>query len=189
MWDWVNPLKQCFSLLIEVCKVIVQLVGGQQLGIQADLVLSDISQVSLSPNAYGSALRLVLSGNQIVVPDILIAQACPFVRDEFFRCVASLVLYCFSGFLHGLLTVIIGKLFLPVVDGFTFLGAQHLLTVGRPEGLTTLFADTLRVLMTVIRRPAFHLGFSSMRSIALTLPAFLVLGFFHTSCSAFRTFN
>lgn len=45
--------------------------------------------------------------------------------------------------------------------------------------LTTLFADTLRVLMTVIRRPAFHLGFSSMRSIALTLPVFLALGFFY----------
>ena len=97
--------------------------------------------------------------------------------------------------------MIIGKLFLSAVDGFTFLGAQHLLTVGRPEGLvanladlltkgvlalfskafllffcllmgfckvgvtkplpctvrikllTALFADTLRVLMTVIRRP------------------------------------
>lgn len=96
--------------------------------------------------------------------------------------------------------MIIGKLFLSAVDGFTFLGAQHLLTVGRPEGLvanladlltkgvlalfskafllffcllmgfctvgvtkplpctvrikllTALFADTLRVLMTVIRR-------------------------------------
>lgn len=100
--------------------------------------------------------------------------------------------------------MIIGKLLLSAVDGFTFLGAQHLLTVGRPEGLaanladlltkgvlalfgkafllffcllmgfctvsiakslscavrikllTALFADTLRVLMTVIRRPAFH---------------------------------
>lgn len=123
--------------------------------------------------------------------------------------------------------MIIGKLFLSAVDGFTFLGAQHLLTVGRPEGLvanladlltkgvlalfskafllffcllmgfctvgvtkplpctvrikllTALFADTLRVLMTVIRRPAFRLGFGSMRSIALTLSSFLAIGFFH----------
>lgn len=109
---------------------------------------------------------------------------------------------------------------------YAFLGAQHLLTVGRPEGLaanladflakgvlalfgkafllffcllmgfctvsiakslpcavrikllTALFADTLRVLMTVIRRPAFRLGFGSMCSIALTLPVLLALGFF-----------
>ena len=32
--------------------------------------------------------------------------------------------------------------------------------------------------MTVIRRPAFRLGFGSMRSIALTLPVLLALGFF-----------
>ena len=122
--------------------------------------------------------------------------------------------------------MIIGKLFLSAVDGFTFLGAQHLLTVGRPEGLaanladflakgvlalfgkafllffcllmgfctvsiakslpcavrikllTALFADTLRVLMTIIRRPAFRLGFGSMCSIALTLSSFLALDFF-----------
>ena len=42
-----------------------------------------------------------------------------------------------------------------------------------------LFADTIRVLMTVIRRPAFRLGFGSMRSIALTLSSFLAIGFFH----------
>ena len=77
-------------------------------------------QVSLSPNADGSALRLVLSGNQIVVPDKLIAQACPFVRDEFFHCVVLLELYCFSGFLPGLLTVIIGKLIQSAVDCLKF---------------------------------------------------------------------
>jgi len=43
-----------------------------------------------------------------------------------------------------LLTVIIGKLFPPAVDGFAFLGAQHLLTVGRPEGLAANLADLLR---------------------------------------------
>ena len=37
--------------------------------------------------------------------------------------------------------MIIGKLFLPAVDGFAFLGAQHLLTVGRPEGLAANLAD------------------------------------------------
>jgi len=122
--------------------------------------------------------------------------------------------------------VIVGKLFLPAVDCLAFLGAQHLLTVGRPEGLaeyladlltegvialfgiaflfffgllmgfrtvgvtkplpcavrikllTALFADTLRVLMPIIRRPAFRLGFGLISNIALTLPVFLVLGFF-----------
>ena len=112
------------------------------------------------------------------------------------------------------------------IDGFAFLGAQHLLTVGRPEGLaayladlltegvlslfgkafllffcllmgfcavsiakplpcavrikllTALFADTLRVLMPVIRRPAFRLCFGLMCNIALTLPVLLALGFF-----------
>ena len=39
--------------------------------------------------------------------------------------------------------MIIGKLFLPAVDGFAFLGAQHLLTVGRPEGLAANLADLL----------------------------------------------
>ena len=92
-----QPRKQCFCLLVKVCKVIVQLASSQQLGIQADLVLSDIPQVSLPPNADGSALRLVLSGNQIVVPDKLIAQACPFVCDEFLHCVV-LVLYKSSSF-------------------------------------------------------------------------------------------
>ena len=55
-----QPRKQFLCLLVYVGKVIVQLAGGQQLGIQADLVLADIPQVSLSPNADGSALRLVL---------------------------------------------------------------------------------------------------------------------------------
>ena len=43
----------------------------------------------------------------------------------------------------------------------------------------TPYHTVRRVLMTVIRRPAFHLGFSSMRSITLTLPVFLALGFFY----------
>ena len=123
--------------------------------------------------------------------------------------------------------MIIGKLFLPAIDGLAFLGTQHLLSVGRPKGFSAylaslltegvisffgkafllffcllmgfcavsiakplpcavriklfdaLFADTIRVLMTVIRRPAFRLGFGSMRSIALTLSSFLAIGFFH----------
>ena len=55
-----QPRKHCFCLLVEVSEVIVQLAGSQQLGIQTNLVLANISQVSLSPNADGSALRLVL---------------------------------------------------------------------------------------------------------------------------------
>ena len=128
--------------------------------------------------------------------------------------------------------MIIGKLSLVAIDGFAFLGAQHLLTVGRPEGLaayladllaegvlslfgkafllffcllmgfcaigvakplpcavrikllTALFADTLRVLMPIIRRPAFRLGFGLISNIALTLSTFLTLGFF--CCFPFR---
>ena len=41
-----------------------------------------------------------------------------------------------------------------------------------------LFAHTLRVLMPVIRRPAFRLCFGLMCNIALTLPVLLALGFF-----------
>ena len=64
--------------------------------------------------------------------------------------------------------------------GFRAIGvAKSLPCAVRIKLLTTLFADTLRVLMTVIRRPAFHLGFSFMRSFALTLSSFLVLGLFH----------
>ena len=42
-----------------------------------------------------------------------------------------------------ILTMIISKLFLPAVGCLTFLGAQHLLTVGRPEGLAAYLADLL----------------------------------------------
>ena len=66
--------------------------------------------------------------------------------------------------------------------------AKSLPCAVRIKLLTTLFADTLRVLMTVIRRPAFHLGFSSMRSIALTLPVFLALGFFRRFLLGFPYF-
>lgn len=62
--------------------------------------------------------------------------------------------------------------------GFRAIGvAKPLPCAVRIKLLTTLFADTLRVLMTVIRRPAFCLGFGSMRSIALTLPFLLAHGF------------
>lgn len=44
-------------------------------------------------------------------PDKLITYAYPFVHDEFFHCIVLLELYYFSGFLLGLLTAIIGKLF------------------------------------------------------------------------------
>ena len=47
--------------------------------------------------------------------------------------------------------------------------AKPLPCAARIKLFAALFADTLRVLMTVIRRPAFRLGFGSMRSIALTL--------------------
>ena len=60
MANGIMKIEESDWMHVEVCKVIVQLAGGQQLGIQADLVLADIPQVSLSPNADGSALRLVL---------------------------------------------------------------------------------------------------------------------------------
>ena len=56
--------------------------------------------------------------------------------------------------------------------------AKSLPCAVRIKLFAALFVHALRVLVTVIRRPAFHLGFSSMRSIALTLPVFLALGFF-----------
>ena len=49
-----------------------------------------------------------------------------------------------------------------------------------------LFAHTLRVHMTVIRRPAFLLGFGLMCNIALTLPVLLALDFFRRFSLGFR---
>ena len=61
-----------------------------------------------------------------------------------FSIVSSSLTYIASpGFLPGLLTVIIGKLSLVAIDGFAFLGAQHLLTVGRPEWLAANLAELL----------------------------------------------
>ena len=53
--------------------------------------------------------------------------------------------------------------------------AKSLPCAVRIKLFAALFADTLRVLMTVIRRPAFRLGFGSMRSIALSLSSFFAL--------------
>lgn len=53
--------------------------------------------------------------------------------------------------------------------------AKSLPCAVRIKLFAALFAHALRVLMTVIRRPAFRLGFGSMRSIALTLSSFLAL--------------
>jgi len=84
-----------------------------------------------------------------------------------------LIFFRFERFRHALL---FGKLFYQPREQFLCLlvkvckvivqlaGGQQF----RIEYLTALFADTLRVLMTVIRRPAFRLGFGSMGSIALT---------------------
>lgn len=103
------------------------------------------------------------------------------------------LIFHFEGFRYALF---FGKLFYQpwkqcfrLLMGFRAIGvAKSLPCAVRIKLLTTLFADTLRVLMTVIRRPAFHLGFSSMRSIALTLPVFLALGFFHRFLLGFPYF-
>ena len=63
--------------------------------------------------------------------------------------------------------------------GFRAIGvAKPLPCAVRIKLFAALFADTLRVLMTVIRRPAFRLCFGLMCNIALTLPVLLALGFF-----------
>ena len=74
-------------LLVYVGKVIVQLASYQKSGIEMSFVPADIPQMPLSLYADRSALRLVLSCNQIIVPDKLITQACPFVCNEFLHCV------------------------------------------------------------------------------------------------------
>ena len=71
--------------------------------------------------------------------------------------------------------MIIGKLFLPAVDGFAFLGAQHLLTVGRPEGLAANLADLLTKGVLALFGKAFLLFFCLLMgfctvSIAKSLP-------------------
>ena len=62
-----QPRKHCFCRLVEVCKVIVQLAGSQQFGIQADLVLADISQVSLSTLLLIAIKSICFLGNRISV--------------------------------------------------------------------------------------------------------------------------
>ena len=63
------------------------LAACQQIIIVHLVILFKIPQMPLSPYANWSAFRLILSGNQIVVPDKLILQACPFVCDELLHCV------------------------------------------------------------------------------------------------------
>ena len=84
-----QPREHILCLLVNIGKVIVQLTAYQQIGIEYLAMLFQIPQMPLSPYADKSALRLVLSGNQIVVPDKLILQACPFVCDEFLHIIRS----------------------------------------------------------------------------------------------------
>ena len=82
----------------------------------------------------------------------------------------------FSAYLASLLTESVisffGKaflLFFCLLMGFRAVSVTKPLPCAvRIKHFAALFADTLRVLMTVIRRPAFRLGFGSMGSIALT---------------------
>ena len=63
-----QPRKQCFCLLVEVCKVIVQLADGQQVGIAYTVMLLEIAEVPLSPYSdWLIFLRLIISDNQVTV--------------------------------------------------------------------------------------------------------------------------
>lgn len=103
------------------------------------------------------------------------------------------LVFRFEGFRYALF---FGKLFYqPRKQCFCLL--MDFCTVGVSKSLpcavriklfAALFVHALRVLMSVIRRPAFHLGFSSMRSFAFTLSSFLVLGFFHRFLLGFPYF-
>lgn len=122
-------------------------------------MLADILQMSLSPYSDWYALRPVLSGDKVIIPDKLILQVCPLVCDEFFHCIVRLDLFCFSGFLLGLLSVVIGKLLLPAVDFLTLLGAKRFLTVGRPKWFSTYLAGLLPEDVAVLFRKALFLSF------------------------------
>ena len=109
-------------------------------------------------------------------------------RNDFHSSAADIVhslhpqhlVFRFKGFRYALL---FGKLLYQprkhcfcLLMGFCTVSiAKSLPWAVRIKLFAALFADTLRVLMTVIRRPAFRLGFGSMRSIALTLSSFLAL--------------
>ena len=69
--------------------------------------------------------------------------------------------------------MIIGKLFLSAVDCLAFLGAQHLLTVGRPEGLAAYLADLLTEGVLSLFGKAFLLFFCLLmgfRAVGVTKP-------------------
>ena len=109
-------------------------------------------------------------------------------RNDFHSSAADIVhslypqhlVFRFEGFRYALL---FGKLLYQprkhcfcLLMGFCTVSiAKSLPCAVRIKLFSALFAHALRVLMTVIRRPAFRLGFGSMRSIALTLSPFLAL--------------
>ena len=116
-------------------------------------------------------------------------RAYPFVAFNTCQAISAVnssALVALAAYLADLLTEgvlsLFGKaflLFFGLLMGFRAIGVTKPLPCAvRIKLLTALFADTLRVLMPVIRRPAFCLGFGLMSNITLTLPVLLALGFF-----------
>ena len=109
-------------------------------------------------------------------------------RNDFHSSAADVVqplypqhlVFRFEGFRYALL---FGKLlYQPRKHCFCLLMGFCTVSIAKPlpcpvriKLFAALFADTLRVLMTFIRRPAFRLGFGLMGNITLTLPSFLAL--------------
>ena len=79
-YDVTGTITECEQ---DIRKIGIQFTAGQQVGVPHTMMLLEIAEVLLSPYSDWLLifLRLVLPGDKVVVPDKLIAQACPFVCD------------------------------------------------------------------------------------------------------------
>lgn len=133
---------------------------------------------------YNPAIFIPMNAKSIPAPTRQPPQTNILISQYIIPATTGLDIFRFEGFRNA---IFFGKLlyqprkqcFCLLMDFCTVGVAKSLPCAVRIKLFAALFVHALRVLMTVIRRPAFHLGFSSMRSIALTLPVFLALGFFH----------
>ena len=92
-YDVTGTITECEQ---DIRKIGIQFTTGQQVGVPHTMMLLEIAEVLLPPYSDWLLifLRLVLPGDKVVVPDKLIAQACPFVCDDFFHCSVLLMIFC-----------------------------------------------------------------------------------------------
>ena len=91
-YDVTGTITECEQ---DIRKIGIQFTTGQQVGVPHTMMLLEIAEVPLSPYPdWQIFLRLIISDDQVVVPDKLIVQACPFVCDDFFHCSVLLMIFC-----------------------------------------------------------------------------------------------